>query len=228
MTNAIVNPNGYDEFARVNDKDSLIEDVVTAYQRGKIELHVCGSRVLFHMFKHGDIGPINKLNIALGKESNEAKKFRVWVGDMTRLPDPDQPGKWLSLVTYKEKEGGFRLTKGTGPMRDKVSWHGDYEALKTSASHFMDYKRPKSDEELDTLDMIESILKFSKRFNKQKKDHGMFVHADILNALDTLKARAEAHLEPAKQMRKQAEEDAKRNPAPAVDAHKDENGDYTF
>lgn len=201
----------YTYFAGINDTDDHVDKVVLAYQKGKVDLHVCASRVLYHAFAHGDIRPLNRLANGLGLQSNELKKLKVWAGDATRLPDPNDPEKPVNLLRYKEKEGGFSLPKGWSLMKEKLMWWGDYPRLKDSASHFMDYKRPKVEESLDTLDMIEAILRFQKKIEKQVKENDIPMHNDVMNALDVLKAKAELQLDKAKALRVSNEEAAKAN-----------------
>ena len=175
----------YEEFKRVNDKDSAIEQAVLTYKTGKADLHVVGAQVLFHLYSHGDVGPINKLWKSLGNDTREFQKFKLWAGQMTRL---DCDGEITNTLTFK-KDDGFRLAKNTGPARKMLPWIGDYDKLEQSCANFLDFKK-------ETVKADPNVYKVLNRINNMVKDVDSIVEAfgvpipkEIQASLDNLKEK---------------------------------------
>jgi hypothetical protein len=176
----------YEEFKRVNDKDSAIEQAVMSYQNGKADLHVVGAQVLFHLYSHGDVGPINKLWKSLGTDTREFQKFKLWAGQMTRL---DCDGEITNTLTFK-KDDGFRLAKNTGPARKMLSWIGDYDKLEQSCANFLDFKKDKGDKpEPNVFKLLTRINKMVGDIDAASEEYGVPIPKDIQASLDNLKEK---------------------------------------
>lgn len=190
-------PTGYEEFRRINDTDSYVEQAVATYHQGKASLHVVGSQVLFHMFKHGDVGPINKLAKGLGLDSKEFKKFKVWVGDMARIKSDDEI---INTLSFKKDEG-FRLVKNTGPARKMLPWIDNYDALEKSASHFLDHKPEKKQSDPTLYKMLKKMKGLAKKVSEDTEEFGVPMPDDVKKALELLEAKIDLHIETSKDVK---------------------------
>ncbi len=186
--------NNYEEFRKVNHHDNYVDDVVNTYKSGKAGLHVVGAQVLFHMFTHGDVGPINKLWRALGTDSKEFKKFKVWAGDVTRLKDD---GEIVNTLSFKKDEG-FRLVKNTGPARKLLPWINDYDKLEQSCNHFLDFKADKPKQDPTLHKMLKKMKSLVSKVTEDTEEFGVPMPDDIKKALELLSAKVELHIESSK------------------------------
>ena len=176
----------YEEFRRVNDKDSAIEQAVLTYQSGKADLHVVGAQVLFHLYSHGDVGPINKLWKSLGTDTREFQKFKLWAGQMTRLTYETEVVNTLSF----KKDEGFRLVKNTKPARDMLPWIKDYDALEKSCANFLDFKKDKGEKpEPNAFKLLKKIEKMVEDVETASNEFGVPIPKDIQASIDGLKEK---------------------------------------
>jgi hypothetical protein len=176
----------YSEFTKINDKDSAIEQAVLTYHSGKASLHVVGAQVLFHLYQHGDVGPINKLWKALGTDTREFAKFKVWAGEMTRLKDGNDICNTLSF----KKDDGFRLVKNTGPARKMLPWISDYQKLEEACKNFLDFKKDKGDKpEPNVYKLLKRIEKLVEDAETASNDFGVPIPKDIQASIDNLKEK---------------------------------------
>lgn len=173
------------------DNLGFVDDVIKDYRSGKGALHIGASIVLFHAIKYGDVRPVTRFVREIGHETNEGKKFKVWVGNLTRVKDGNDT---IPTMAFSSKEVSFKIRPGTHNLRGTL-FPGGVDALIKDGEHFLDFKKPAVHKTKDLEKILKSLRSALKSAQTQADEAGVVLPNDIKNQIESTKSKLAMFIE---------------------------------
>ena len=173
------------------DNLGFVDDVIKDYRSGKGALHIGASIVMFHAIKFGDVRPINRFIRELDHESTEGKKFKMWVGQHTRVKDGEET---IPTMGFSVKEVIFMIKPGTHNLRGTLFPDG-VDSLIAESEHFLDFRRKSEPKAKDLERILKGLRSALKLCEKQADEHGVVLPPDIKNEIDKTKTKLALFIE---------------------------------
>lgn len=164
----------------MDNRSEFVDKAVTAFKNGKANAHLAASIVLEHSVKTGDVNPLNRMLDKLGEDTNEGKKFKIWVGNMSRVKDGSET---INTLTFS-KDDGFRIRKGTANLRGVLFPNG-VEGL-VESTNFLDWKAEKKEKPFDMAALMKAVRAKVKKAEETAEEEGVSIPTDILNRMEEL------------------------------------------
>lgn len=173
------------------DNLGFVDDVIKDFKSGKGALHLGASIVVFHAIRYGDVRPITRFVQAIGHETNEGKKFKVWVGNVTKVMDGDTA---MPTLGFNSKEVAFSIKPGTHNLRGTLFVEG-VDKLVSDSAHFLDFKKPTVHKQKALNDILKTLRTALKSAEAKAEENGVVLPNDIKNQIDAARAKLAMFIE---------------------------------